>query len=807
MQSGAKWLKRRLFGEVPRGWFGFEIGLLMRKNFGLVGLLLSTFVLVLPVSGGGSLVSTAYAVANGVIVEGNQRVERETILSYLQFGPNEAASPEKIDASIKALFQTGLFSDVKIERRGGNMVIKVVENPMINVVNFEGNSEIDDSTLQKEVEVHQNMIYTKARVQSDTRRVLALYQSKGFYNVRVDPKLISLSDNRVNIAFEISENGKTEVRDIHFIGNNSISSDRLRGAMVTKQKSWWNPFQRNDTYDVDRLEYDKELVRRFYLKNGFADVEVTSAVAHLNSAGNGFTIDITVNEGPRYAIGDVAVNVGNTNLNGNALRRKVRTGVGDTYDASKVDKSVENLTLEASDQGFTFAKVEPKVDRNRDGKTVNITYNITEGQRAYVERIDIVGNSRTRDEVIRRELRLFEGDAFNRTLVERARRRLTALDFFEKVDFKEQPGSAPDKIVLVVDVAEKSTGSLTFSAGYSTTETVVGSIEYAERNLFGMGFQQNLGTSVSFKKQSLNYSFTDPYFLGNNISAGFDLFVNNTDNQSTSSYTSTQYGGALRTGFRLDEFQSVNFKYLVASRYISNVNLAAAAPAVIAEQGSSFKNAFGAGYVYDDLDNPNLPTSGLRAQLNSELAGLLGDAQYAKVEGKAYYFIPLLEDQVVIKLEATAGHIQSLGNPVNLQDRFFKGGDSFRGFSAGGLGPKQYGNDGNLYAIGAQDYAIGTVEANFPLGLPEALGISGAVFSDFGTVFNAGSNPTTGGTGLCSGGATCGIFDQSDFRLSVGAGIVWQSPFGPLRLDYSIPVVKTNYDSVQNWRFSLGTRF
>ena len=306
----------------------------MRKNFGLVGLLLSTFVLALPVVGGSGFVSSAHAVANGVIIEGNQRVERDTILSYLQFGPNEAASPEKIDASIKALFQTGLFSDVKIERRGGNMVIKVVENPMINVVNFEGNSEIDDSTLQKEVEVHQNMIYTKARVQSDTRRVLALYQSKGFYNVRVDPKLISLSDNRVNLAFEISENGKTEIRDIHFIGNNSISSDRLRGAMVTKQKSWWNPFQRNDTYDVDRLEYDKELVRRFYLKNGFADVEVTSAVAHLNSAGNGFTIDVTVNEGPRYAIGDVAVNVGQTNLNGNALRRKVKTGVGDTYDAS-----------------------------------------------------------------------------------------------------------------------------------------------------------------------------------------------------------------------------------------------------------------------------------------------------------------------------------------------------------------------------------------------------------------------------------------------------------------------------------------
>ncbi|MDE2385799.1 MAG: outer membrane protein assembly factor BamA [Alphaproteobacteria bacterium] len=755
----------------------------------------------------------AIAATNGIVIEGAQRVERETILSYLQFGPNEPATPEKIDASIKALFQTGLFSDVKIERRGSNIVIHVVENPMINIVNFEGNSEIDDDTLQKEVEVHQSMVYTKARVQSDTRRVLALYQSKGFYNVRVDPKLIPLSDNRVNIAFEISENGKTEVTDINFIGNKSISASRLRAAMVTKEKTWWNPFLRNDTYDADRLEYDKELIRRFYLKNGFADVQVTAAQARLKDSGNAFAIDITIDEGPRYSIGDVAVNVGTANLNGNGLRSKVKTGVGDTYDASKVDKSVESLTLEASDQGFTFAKVEPKVDRNPDGKTVNITYNITEGQRAYVERIDIIGNSRTRDEVIRRELRLYEGDAFNRTLIERARRRLTALDFFEKVDFKEQPGSAPDKIVLVVDVAEKSTGSLTFSAGYSSTETIVGSVEYAERNLFGMGYQQNLGTSLSFVKQSLNYSFTDPYFLGSNISAGIDLFANNTDNQTSSSYTSTQFGGALRTGFRLDEYQSVNFRYGLAHRYISGVNTAIAAPAVIAEQGNSWKNYVGAAYVYDDLDNPNLPTSGLRAQLSTEFAGLLGDAQYAKVEGKAYYFIPLLEDQVVVKLEGTAGHIQPLGNDVNLQDRFFKGGDSFRGFAPGGIGPKQMGNDGNWYSIGAQDYAIGTVEASFPIGLPEALGISGAAFTDFGTVFNSGNNPAFGGgtsasnCGFQPGGSGCSIFDQADFRVSVGAGLVWQSPFGPLRLDYSIPLMKSPTDTVMNLRFSLGTRF
>jgi outer membrane protein insertion porin family len=779
----------------------------MRKKFGLVGLLVTVLSVSLPVSASFFAFSAvAQAATNNVVIEGTQRVDRETILSYLQFGPNEAVSSEKIDASIKTLFQTGLFSDVKISRRGNSIIIRVVENPMISTVNFEGNSEIDDETLKKEVEVRESNIYTKSKVQSDTRRILALYQSKGFYNVRVEPKLIRLADNRVNLAFEISENGKTEVTEINFVGNRSISSDKLQSAIVTKQKTWWNPFLRNSTYDADRLEYDKELIRRFYLKNGFADVQVTNAEAHLKESGDSFVLNFAIEEGPRYSVADVAVNVGSINLDAAGLRKVVKTGVGDTYDASKVDKSVENLTLEASNQGFVFAKVDPQVVRNGDAKTVNITYSISEGTRAYVERIDIVGNGRTRDEVIRRELRLYEGDAFNRTLVERARRRLTALDYFEKIDFKEQPGSSPDKVVLVVDVAEKSTGSLTFSIGYSSTEAVVGSVQYAERNMFGMGYQQSLNTSLSFKKQSVDYSFTNPYFMDTNLSAGFDIFANATDNTASSSYTSTQYGGALRTGFALDEYSSMNFKFLTAYRNISGIAGATASPAVIAQEGSTWKNALSVGYTYDDLDNPNLPTTGLRAQLQTELAGLVGDAKYAKVEAKAWYFIPLLDDQVVIKLQGTAGHIQPLGNAVNLQDKFFKGSDSFRGFAIAGLGPHQTNNAGGSDSIGAQDYAIGTVEANFPLGLPEALGISGAVFSDFGTVFNAGDVPLRGGTGGCAS-ADCSVFDTADFRLSVGAGIVWQSPFGPLRLDYSIPVMKANYDVTQNWRFSIGTRF
>ncbi len=780
----------------------------MRGKFGFVGLVVLVLALAAPIVGGYAVVSSATAATNdNIVIQGAQRVERETILSYLPFTRGQPLNSATIDEAIKALFQTGLFSDVSISQRGPTVVVHVVENPLINLVNFENNAEIDDSTLQKEVEVKERMIYTKARVQSDTQRILALYQSKGFYNVRVVPKLIRLPDNRVNIAFEISENGKTEVRHITFTGNKSFADGTLKGILITHEKSSWNPFIANDTYDADRLQYDKELLRRHYLKNGFADVQISAADAHLTPDGNGFDINFTIEEGPRYKVADVAVNVGDAKLDATSLTRVVRTGVGDTYDASKVDKTVENLTLEASNQGFVFAKVEPKVDRDQKTDKINITYNISEGTRAYIERIDITGNSHTRDEVIRRELRLYEGDAFNRTLIERARRRLTALDYFSKIDFRESQGSAPDKVVLDVDVTEKSTGSVTFTIGYSTTESVVGTVAVAERNLFGKGIQASVNTSLSYTQQQVNLSYTDPYFMGMPIAGGFDLFALNTDNSYVSSYNSWQVGGALRAGFRLDDYASVNFKYFLAYRDINSVNPAIASPSVIAAQGSSIKSALGANFLYDDLDNPLDPSSGFRGQLNTEFAGLGGDAQYAKAEVHAWYFIPLLDDQVVIKLEGNAGHIQSLGNEVSIQDRFFKGGDTFRGFSPAGVGPRQANNAGGFDSIGGKTYAIGTLEAQFPLGLPEAFGISGEVFSDFGTVFDAGNELTSGGTAACVGAGSCPVSDSMGLRASIGAGMIWKSPFGPLRFEFAYPLMTQPNDVTQNFRFSIGTRF
>ena len=790
----------------------------MRYRFVFSLLLAFVLSLAAPLAAPGVFVSFAQAqTVSNIVVEGNQRVENDTILSYVSISRGQVADPDEMDASVKALFQTGLFSDVQIFRRGNTLVVKVEENPMINQVNFEGNSQVKDADLAKEVELRERMMFTRAKVLSDVNRIIAVYRRSGYYSVTVSPKIIRLPQNRVDLVFEINEGEETKVKHLEFVGNNAFSDSDLKGIIGTQQYAWWRFFNRNDTYDPDRLEYDKELLRRYYLKNGFADVRVVSADAVLDADGAGFTITYTIEEGQRYKIADVAVNVGDAQLDTQELASKVRTGVGDYFDATRVDRSVESLTLEAARQGFVFARVNPDIQRNASDATLNITYNLVEGPRTYIERIDIVGNTRTEDQVIRRQLLLFEGDAYNRVVVERARRRLTALDYFEKIDFRDEEGSAPDRIVLVVQVQEKSTGSINFSIGYSTTDYVVGTISLQERNFMGKGYDVKVATTASWNRQQASISFTNPWFMGLPIAAGFDVFGNIVNNEDTSSYTSESLGFALRAGFRLDDDSNITFRYGLTWRNINNISKSNASPAVIETEGETLKSFVSSVYTWDNLDNPAKPTNGFRGQLEAEIAGLGGDIYFGSIEAHGWYFIPLYEDSIVLKLEGNAGQVQPIGdNDVPLQDRFFKGADTFRGFATSGVGPRQVGNDGDTDAIGGRTYAIGTVEMTFPVFLPEEWGIEGSVFSDFGTVFNSGVDTEIAGTGDCKYGrnaegstdkVNCTVYDTAAFRASIGAGIIWQSPFGPLRFEAAYPVMKADYDKTEWFRFSVGTRF
>ena len=755
----------------------------------------------------------------GIIVEGNARVEPDTIRAYMQFNAGENVSNAQIDASVKALFQTGFFSDVRMFRRGSAIVVQVEENPLINSVTVQGNDELDEKKLKAEVQLRERTIFTRARAQQDIQRLEALYRRSGYNNARITPRLEPLGQNRVNLVYVVSEGQETGITTIGFVGNNAFSASQLQSVISTSESAWWKFFSTTDTYDPDRLNYDKELLRRHYLKNGFADVEVVSADAQLGADGTNYSIVFTINEGPQYTIGNVSVDAGGTNIDPRALQDAVKENAGEVYDASKVDSTVEQMTLEAGKAGFAFAKATPNINRDPASRRLDISYQLEEGPRVYIERIDIVGNVRTLDEVIRRELNIAEGDAFNRILIDRARRRLTGLDFFEKIDIRQEQGGAPDLVVVVIDVIEKSTGTINFSAGYSTTEGAIGSASVSERNLLGMGHQASLSTQLSFKRQSVNLSYTDPYFLDRDISAGFDIFGSRSDVSSESSFTTQQVGGALRLGTRLDDYNSLFGKYSLTYRDIEVGANSTASRAIREAEGTDLISKVGLTYIYSDLDHPSRPTSGVRGKVEVEVAGLGGDVEWAKIDASGHYFMPLLFDGVVLKLEGNAGHIEPFpgGDKVPILDRFFKGGDTMRGFMRSGIGPRMRNEfNGELDSIGATTYAIGTVELNFPLGLPEAFGLEGAVFSDFGTAFGAPEKSSTTATdALCITSAVAPTADGNcevvgkklAFRASVGAGVIWQSPFGPLRLDVAYPLMKESFDETELVRFSVGTRF
>ncbi|QPC41476.1 outer membrane protein assembly factor BamA [Kaustia mangrovi] len=765
----------------------------MRYRFVIAGFLAFLMLAAAPVAGisafGGA--AQAQSVISRVVVEGNQRIEPETVMSYMQVGAGDRYNAEKVDESLKNLFQTGLFSDVQIFRRGSELVVKVDENPLINKVNFEGNSEISDEDLSKDIGLRPRMVFTRARVQSAVQRINALYRRSGLFAASVDPKVIRLPQNRVNLVFEISEGPETRIERINFIGNKEFSDSQLRGVITTEETRWWKFLTTADSYDPDRLAYDRELLRRFYLSEGYADFRILSATAELARDGESFYITFTVDEGQQYDFGTIDVDPGDTTLSREDLLSVITTQTGDTYDASEIDNSVERLTVEAGTNGYAFARVRPDLNRHAEERIIDITYKIDEGPRVYIERIAIVGNTRTRDEVIRRELRLVEGDAYNRVLVDRARRRITALDFFSKVEILEEPGSTPDRVTLIVKVEEKSTGSLNFAAGYSTTEQVVGSISLTERNLLGRGQFVRLQTSLSFKRQQVDFSFTEPYFLGRNLSFGVDAFATQTNQQSESSFDVRQAGAGVRFGFPLSENSRLTTRYNFTNRKITDVPNDAS-QAIKDSEGTSNISQIGATYVYSTLDNPLKPTSGFRFSLSGDVAGLGGDTYWIKAETAGYYFYPVYEG-VTLMLKGTAGHMEPYnGDEVLPIDRFFKGGNSFRGFERAGIGPR---DDSTGDSLGGQTYAIGTVELTFPLFLPEEFGVTGAVFSDFGTLFEA---PQTSGVNL---------EDSANLRASVGASIIWESPLGPLRFDFAQAVLKEDYDKTEFFRFSVGTRF
>lgn len=725
-----------------------------------------------------------------VRVEGNQRIEARTILTYLGIKDGDAFDGQSIAKALKDLFNTGFFADVKLVRSGNDLVVRVVENPVINKVAFEGNKDTKSEDLEKEVELKPRSIYTKTKVQNDVKRILDIYRRAGRYTATVNPKIIQQDQNRVDLVYEIQEGPVARIEHISFIGNERFSSGDLESVIRSSENRWYQFLSDNDKYDPDRLQFDQELLRRFYTSQGYADFQVKSAHAELAPNKDAFYVTFVVDEGPQYVLGKVDVK---SSLKGNEspdFSDFITTETGDDYDAGAVESTIEALTNEVGNLGYAFVDIDPRLARDRANKIIDLTYEIKPGPRVYVERINVVGNVRTLDTVIRREFRLAEGDPFNSSKLKRSEQRLNNLNYFEKVVVTNEPGSAPDKTVVNVEVTEKSTGEINFGAGFSSSDGPLADFGIKESNLLGRGQELHTRFTYASRRKQVELGFTEPYFLNRELSAGFDVFRTSYDYVSESSYNLDSKGVNLRMGYNLREKISHQIYYTLRDNDITDVSPLASL--YIRNQiGRYVNSAIGHALVYDNLNNRLDPSSGTYFKVSQEISGLGGDSKYLKHEGKAAYYYPIAKSWTW-SISGTGGHVTGYGSTdVNIGDRFFIGGESIRGFDNSGVGARDIATRDSL---GGNSYYTASTETRFPLGLPEDLGILGAAFIDAGSLWNIDGN-------------TAGVADSSSPRLSAGVGIAWASPFGPIRLDFAHAIIKQDHDRTETFRFNFGTRF
>lgn len=750
----------------------------------------------------------AQQIINAIEVEGNRRVETPTIMSYIDVKPGQSLDSYKVEETLKNLYATGLFSDVVIEQKGNQLIIKVVENKIINRIAYEGNDKLKDEVFEAELGLKPREVYTPAKVQEAAQKIRDMYRLSGRYGAKVVPKIIEREENRVDLVFEIKEGSLTKINKIIFVGNKHISTSKLESVVLTKESRWYRFFSSDDTYDPDRLAYDKELLRRYYYEQGYADFKIDSVVAELDPDDQEFYITYTVSEGDRYKFGNIKINNLLPKLDACDLNKEIKFETGNWFNSKEIEKSVNAINFAVGEKGFAFVEINPRLNRNPATRTVDVTFEIKEGRHVYINRIDIVGNDRTDEEVVRREIRLSEGDPYNSVKLKRSEQRIQNLDFFKKVDVTQHETTAPDKIDLKVEVEDKPTGSMQFSAGYSTSDGPLGTITLNERNLMGKGYDFYISTLVAKRAQDYHIGFTNPYTFGKPLSSGLDLFHTArkypTRGQNGIGFRQMKTGGTVSAGYDVTEYTTQFWNYTARRDVIDDTRKRASAngkrlpsPYLVAQAGTKFVSSVGQNLFYDKRNSSVFPTEGYYVGLANELAGVGGEVRYLKntLRGGAYYAVD--EDQkYVFSLKGSTGVMSDLGKTSRVVDRYDLGGESFRGFSDAGIGPR----DGRTKdSIGGLYFYKGTVELSFPLGLPPEIGIKGAVFNDIGSVWHSGSKQV----------ATNPIRSNSmKFRSSAGVGITWRSPFGPIGVTFAKPYVRVKgVDRVEVFRVNFGTTF
>lgn len=780
-------------------------GMRITGVFGCLAVLFATLLIFTTVEIGPTVAQAPTATTDRIEriqVAGNERIEVATVISYLTVRLGDPFNPALIDASLKTLFSTGLFSDVVMERDGNNLIIRVTENPVINRIVFEGNSRLDRDDLLEEAQLRPRMVYTRARVREDVQRIIELYRRSGRFAAVVEPKIIILEQNRVDLVFEITEGPKSRVSRINFVGNKVFSDRDLRGELATKEARWWKIFTSNDTYDPDRQAFDRELLRQHYLSKGYADFRVVSAVAELTPDQRDFFITFTVHEGERYRFGKISVDSKVRDLPEELFINFVRMKEGQIYNAKRIEDTVDLMTETGGLLGYAFLDVRPDIRRVRDQRILEVTFHIEESPRTYVERIEIHGNVRTLDKVLRREFRLTEGDAFSSARINRSETRLNALGFFRKVEIEQVQGSQADRVVIDVTVEEQATGELSLGLAFSSFESFLIDFSITERNLLGKGQELRLGASFSSRRKQIDLGFTEPYFLGRELAAGVDLFRTEFDSFQESSFQTTSTGGALRSGFRLDEFIQLGLRYTIR-RDVVRVNSLTSSPFVLAATGSNTTSAVGYSIFFDTVNNFLRPSRGTSFRFNQDYAGLGGSIKYIRSTLEYDFYRPLVGN-FIFHLGADAGFIEGIGQNIRINDRFFLGNPRMRGFDVAGIGPVDTLTGdflgGNLFYAATTGVAI-------PLGAAaEEMGIQLTVFADVGALskvdlgnldFDVFGNPVDPGR----------VFSAGTPRVAVGIGVIWQSPFGPFRIDFAEAIKKERFDRTQFLQFNIGTTF
>jgi outer membrane protein insertion porin family len=743
-----------------------------------------------------------------ITVIGNRHIGADMIRSFFHAAPDGQYDAAARDAALKALYASDLFTDVKISHEGNRILVVVVENPTIGVVAFEGNRKVKDADLKGQVQSKANGPMSRELIQSDVVRILDLYRAHGYFNAQVVPKTIEgkRGDNgRVNLVFEIKEGEKLAVKDIAFTGNSAFSQVKLRGVVKTGISNPLSFLLDNDIYDADRIENDQDLVRRFYLAHGYPDVRVSSA-ARYDAGKNGAIVTFKIDEGPQYRFGKVGIESHLKTVDGGALRDNLRTQSGNIYDADAVTKSVEALAIALARRGEPFASVVPRIERHADRRIVDVSYRIEQGKRVYIERIQIHGNTKTRDEVIRREFDVGEGDAYNRALVDRGERHLKALGYFNSVKIAAAPGSAPDRVVLDVAVEEKQTGNFWISGGYSTSDGFLASVTISDTNFLGTGDIAKTTLTYGQYARGFDLAFTDPWFLGQRLSVGGELFGRQTFANSNQAFNTSLYGAKLSAGTPITDNLGVTWSYSI---YNQGISLDPAAGVVslpiqqAAQAGAYWVSSIGSGVTYSTLDNPKNPTEGVWARTDNEFAGLGGAAKFARTTDEVRVYQPIAGDLVGM-VRAQGGYVTPWGGAqLPLLSGFFGGPQLIRGFAPNGFGPRDITPGTTMDNLGGNIYWTTSAELQAPMPfVPPDAQLKIALFSDVGSLWATNASTVPGLATSLSPAQQ--IANSQALRASVGASLIWDSMFGPIRVDYAYPIAKQSYDVTQRFQFHAG---